>query len=101
MLSQSEIFYPSFVAAILDIVLSKPEQMQISAQYISASTIASHLESVGILTIECFIRLNQNNQVFSGSLKKKFKSDSDFNNQLYKKIDQWLELAKCYRSLAN
>ena len=28
MLSQSEIFYPSFVAAILDIVLSKPEQMQ-------------------------------------------------------------------------
>ncbi|CAF4591812.1 unnamed protein product, partial [Rotaria sp. Silwood2] len=51
MLSQSEIFYPSFVAALLDIVLSKPEQIQISAQYISASTIASHLESVGILTV--------------------------------------------------
>ncbi|CAF3871944.1 unnamed protein product [Rotaria magnacalcarata] len=46
MLSQSEIFYPSFVAALLDIVLSKPEQIQISSQYISASTISSHLESV-------------------------------------------------------
>jgi len=101
MLSQSEIFYPSFVAALLDIVLSKPEQIQISAQYISASTIASHLESVGILTIECFIRLNQRNQVCHGSSKKKFKSDPDINQQLYKKIDQWLELAKCYRSLAN
>jgi hypothetical protein len=101
MLSQSEIFYPSFVAALLDIVLSKPEQIQISAQYISASTIASHLESVGILTIECFIRLNQRNQVCHGSLKKKFKSDPDINQQLYRKIDQWLELAKCYRSLAN
>ncbi|CAF4747183.1 unnamed protein product, partial [Rotaria sp. Silwood2] len=72
MLSQSEIFYASFVTALLDIVLSKPEQIQISSQYISASTIASHLESVGILTIECFIQ-----------------------------IDQWLELAQCYRSLAN
>ena len=101
MLSQSEIFYPSFVAALLDIVLSKPEQIQISAQYISASTIASHLESVGILTIECFIRLNQTNPNYCGSIRKKIKSDPDFNNQLYKKIDQWLELAKCYRSLAN
>ncbi len=101
MLSQSEIFYPSFVAALLDIVLSKPEQIQISAQYISASTISSHLESVGILTIECFIRLNQMNKFVHGSIKKKFKSDLDLNNQLYKKIDQWLELAKCYRSLAN
>ncbi|CAF4600371.1 unnamed protein product, partial [Rotaria sp. Silwood2] len=104
MLSQSEIFYPSFVAALLDIVLSKPEQIQISAQYISASTIASHLESVGILTVECFIRLNQQNeykQLLNGPLKKKLKSDPDLNNQLYKKIDQWLELAKCYRSLAN
>ncbi|CAF1531890.1 unnamed protein product [Rotaria sordida] len=82
MLSQSEIFYPSFVAALLDIVLSKPEQIQISSQYISASTIASHLESVGILTIECYYTKN-------------------LNNQLYKKIDQWLELAKYYRSLAN
>ncbi|CAF1415867.1 unnamed protein product, partial [Rotaria sordida] len=104
MLSQSEIFYPSFVAALLDIVLSKPEQIQISSQYISASTISSHLESVGILTIECFIRLNQQNeskQYINGPLKKKLKSDTDLNNQLYKKIDQWLELAKCYRSLAN
>ena len=86
MLSQSEIFYPSFVAALLDIVLAKPERMQISAQYISASTIASHLESVGILTIECFIRLNERNQGFHGSLKKKFKSDPDVTQQLYKKI---------------
>lgn len=101
MLSQSEIFYPSFVAALLDIVLSKSEQMQISAQYISASTVASHLESVGILTIECFIRLNEKNSIVRGPLKKKIKSDPDFNDQLYKKIDQWLELAKCYRSLAN
>ena len=103
-LSQSEIFYPSFVAALLDIVLSKPEQIQISAQYISASTIASYLESVGILTIECFIRLNQVNEhqkSLNGPLKKKLKSDPDLNNQLYKKIDQWLELAKCCRSLAN
>ncbi|CAF4109608.1 unnamed protein product, partial [Rotaria sordida] len=46
MLSQSEIFYPLFVAALLDIILSKPEQIQISSQYISASTIASHLESI-------------------------------------------------------
>ncbi|CAF4630300.1 unnamed protein product, partial [Rotaria sp. Silwood2] len=73
MLSQSEIFYPSFVTALLDIVLSKPEQIQISSQYISASTIASHLESVDILTIECFIRLNQQNefkQLINGPLKK-------------------------------
>ena len=62
MLSQSEIFYPSFVAALLDIVLSKREQIQISAQFISASTIASHLESVGILTIEYFIRFTEINQ---------------------------------------
>jgi hypothetical protein len=34
-------------------------------------------------------------------VKKKFKSDPDFNNQLYKQIDHWLELAKCYRSIAN
>ena len=104
MLSQSEIFYPSFVAALLDIVLSKSEQIQISAQYISASTIASHLESVGILTIEYFIRLNQINeyhQSLNGPMKKKLKSESDLNNQLYRKIDQWLELAKCYRSLSN
>lgn len=104
MLSQSEIFYPSFVAALLDIVLSKPEQIQIAAQFISASTIASHLESVGILTIECFIRLNLMNESKHnayGPLRKKLKSDPDLNNQLYKKIDQWLELAKCYRSLAN
>ncbi|CAF4194073.1 unnamed protein product, partial [Rotaria sordida] len=46
MLSQSEIFYPLFVAALLDIILSKPEQIQISSQYISASTTASHLESI-------------------------------------------------------
>ncbi|CAF4775588.1 unnamed protein product, partial [Rotaria sp. Silwood2] len=73
MLSQSEIFYASFVTALLDIVLSKPEQIQISSQYISASTIASHLESVGILTIECFIRLNQQNefkQLINRPLKK-------------------------------
>ncbi|CAF0848203.1 unnamed protein product, partial [Adineta ricciae] len=104
MLSQSEIFYPSFVAALLDIVLSKPEQIQISAQYISASAIASHLESVGILTIEYFIRFSQrieSNQLLHGPLKKKLKSDPDLSKQLYKKIDQWLELAKCYRSLAN
>jgi len=52
MLSQSEIFYPSFVAALLDIVLSKSEQLTTSDQFISASIISSHLELVGILTIE-------------------------------------------------
>ncbi|CAF4347734.1 unnamed protein product, partial [Rotaria sordida] len=46
MLSQSEIFYPSFVAHLLYIVLSKPEQIEISSQYISASTVSSHLESL-------------------------------------------------------
>ncbi|CAF4079113.1 unnamed protein product [Rotaria sp. Silwood2] len=46
MLSQSEICYPSFVTALPVIVLSKPEKIQISSQYISSSTIASHLESV-------------------------------------------------------
>jgi DNA-dependent protein kinase catalytic subunit len=104
MLSQSEIFYPSFIAALLDIVLSKSKQIQISAQYISAGTIASHLESIGILTLEGFIRLNQineQNELLHGTVKKKFKSDPDLNNQLYKKIDHWLELAKCYRSIAN
>jgi DNA-dependent protein kinase catalytic subunit len=104
MLSQSEIFYPSFIAALLDIVLSKPKQIKISAQYISAATIASHLESIGILTLEYFIRLNQTNEqneLIHGSLKKKFKSDPALDNQLYKQIDHWLELAKCYRSLAN
>ena len=101
MLSQSEIFYPSFVAALLDIVLSKREQIQISAQFISASTIASHLESVGILTIEYFIRFTETNQQINGPLKKKLKSDPDLSQQMYKKVDQWLELAKCYRSLAN
>ena len=103
MLSQSEIFYPSFVAALLDIVLAKPEQLAISAQYISASTIASRLESVGILTIECFLCSDRNDQRQSqhGPLKKKLKSDPELNHQLYKQIDQWLELAKCYRSLEN
>jgi DNA-dependent protein kinase catalytic subunit len=104
MLSQSEIFYPSFIAALLDIVLSKPKQIKISAQYISAASIASHLESIGILTLDYFIRLNQindQNELTHGSLKKKFKSDPDFNNQLYKQIDHWLELAKCYRSVSN
>ncbi len=97
MLSQSEIFYPSFIAALLDIVLSKPSQIKISAQYISAASIASHLESIGILTLEDFIRLNQQNELTHGSAKKKFKSD----NELYKQIDHWLELAKCYRSIGN
>jgi len=104
MLSQSEIFYPSFIAALLDIVLSKSKQIKISAQYISAGTIASHLESIGILTLECFIRLNQTNEYdefIHETLKKKFKSDPKLNNQLYKQIDHWLELAKCYRSIAN
>jgi len=101
MLSQSEIFYPSLVAALLDIVLEKSKRMKISPQYISAGTIASHLESIGILTLECFIRLNPTNEFMHGTVKKKFKSDPDFNNQLYKQIDHWLELAKCYRSIAN
>jgi DNA-dependent protein kinase catalytic subunit len=96
-LSQSEIFYPSFIAALLDIILFKSKQIKISAQYISASTIASHLESIGILTLECFIRLNDYNELLYGTIKKKFKSDSNLNKQ----IDYWLELAKCYRSIAN
>ncbi len=33
--------------------------------------------------------------------RKKFKSDSELNNQLYKQIDHWLELAKCYRWITN
>ncbi|CAF4003683.1 unnamed protein product, partial [Rotaria magnacalcarata] len=33
--------------------------------------------------------------------KKKFKSDSDSNSQPYKRVDYWLELAKCYRSITN
>ncbi|UJR22353.1 hypothetical protein I4U23_025415 [Adineta vaga] len=103
-LSQSEIFYPSLIAAILDIVLSKPKQIKISAQNISAASIASHLESIGILTIEYFIRLtqiNEQNELIHGSTKKKFKSDPSIDTQLYKQIDHWLELAKCYRSLAD
>ncbi|CAF4618752.1 unnamed protein product, partial [Rotaria sp. Silwood2] len=104
MLSQSEIFYPSFVISLLDIILSKPKQIKISSQYISAASIPSHLEPIGILTIECFIRLNQTNEtneVIYESIKKKFKSDPILNNQLYKDIDYWLELAKCYRSITN
>ncbi|CAF4434473.1 unnamed protein product [Rotaria sp. Silwood2] len=104
MLSQSEIFYPSFVISLLDIILSKPKQIKISSQYISAASIASHLEPIGILTLECFIRLNQTNEtneVIYESIKKKFKSDPILNNQLYKDIDYWLELAKCYRSITN
>ncbi|CAF1189299.1 unnamed protein product, partial [Adineta ricciae] len=102
-LSQSEVFYPSLVAALLDIVLSKPKQIKISAQFISAASISSHLESVGILTLEYFIRLTQANdqsELVHGSTKKKFKSDPQINTELYKRIDHWLELAKCYRSLA-
>ncbi|CAF4190573.1 unnamed protein product, partial [Rotaria sordida] len=104
MLSQSEIFYPSFVISLLDIILSKSKQIKISSQYISASVIASHLEPIGILTLECFIRLNQTNEINElqyESIKKKFKSDPILNNQLYKDIDYWLELAKCYRSITN
>ncbi|CAF4678327.1 unnamed protein product, partial [Rotaria sp. Silwood2] len=40
----------------------------------SVSIIASHLESVDILTIECFIRLNQQNEYkksINGPLTKK------------------------------
>lgn len=99
MLSQSEIFHPAFVAAILDIILSNADQLTISAEYISASTIASHLESVGILTIERLILLNRSNS--NGPTKKKFKSDPELSSLIYKQTDQWLELAKCYRSLAN
>jgi DNA-dependent protein kinase catalytic subunit len=104
MLSQSELFYPSFVAALLDIVLAKPDQLTISAQYISASTIASHLESVGILTLECFLACEQTKDRWircQESTKKKLKTDPDMNYARYRQIDQWLELAKCYRSLAN
>ncbi|CAF1392236.1 unnamed protein product [Adineta steineri] len=103
-LSQSEIFYPSLIAAIFDIILSKGKQIKISAQYISAAAIASHLESMGISTLEYFIRLsqtNEQNELIHGSSKKKFKSDPNLDNQLYKQIDHWLELAKCYRSLVN
>ena len=42
-----------------------------------------------------------NNQFNTWTFEEKIKSDQDLNTQLYKKIDQWLELAKCYRSLAN
>ncbi|CAF4703084.1 unnamed protein product, partial [Rotaria sp. Silwood2] len=104
MLSQSEIFYPSFILSLFDIILSKSKQIKISSQYISASAIASHLEPIGILTLECFIHLNQTNelnQLIYESVKKKFKSDPDVNKQLYKDVDYWLELAKCYRSIIN
>ncbi|CAF2644461.1 unnamed protein product [Rotaria sp. Silwood2] len=104
MLSQSEIFYPSFILSLFDIILSKSKQIKISSQYISASAIASHLEPIGILTLECFIHLNQTNelnQLIHESVKKKFKSDPDVNKQLYKDVDYWLELAKCYRSIIN
>ncbi|CAF4286736.1 unnamed protein product, partial [Rotaria magnacalcarata] len=59
---------------------------------------------MGILTLECFIRLNQANEqddIAHESVKKKFKSDSDSNSQPYKRVDYWLELAKCYRSITN
>ncbi|CAM4805641.1 unnamed protein product [Rotaria magnacalcarata] len=104
MLSQSEIFYPSFVMSLLDITLSKPKHLKISSQYVSAAAIASHLEPMGILTLECFIRLNQANEqddIAHESVKKKFKSDSDSSSQPYKRVDYWLELAKCYRSITN
>ena len=102
MLSQSEIFYPSFVASMFDIILSKSKQIKISSQYISTAVIASHLQSMGILTLESFIHLNQINEsdnIMYGSSKKKFKSDPNFNKQSYQTMDYWLELAKCYRSL--
>ncbi|CAF5012044.1 unnamed protein product, partial [Rotaria sp. Silwood1] len=100
MLSQSEIFYPSFIISLLDIILTKSKQIKISSQYISTSVISSHLEPIGILTLECFIHLNQTNELnelIYESVKKKFKSDSNLN----KNIDYWLELAKCYRSITN
>ncbi|CAF2644398.1 unnamed protein product [Rotaria sp. Silwood2] len=104
MLSQSEIFYPSFIISLLDIILSKPKQIKISSQYISASVIASHLEPIGILILEYFIHLNQTNEqnkLLYKLVKKKSKFDPSLNNQLYKDIDYWLELAKCYRSITN
>ena len=101
MLSQSETFYPSLIAALLDIVLSKSKQMRISPQHISAGTIASHLESMGILTLESFIRDNQSNGILQGTPKKKLKTDPHISHQFYKQIDHWLELAKCHRSIAN
>ncbi|CAF4257466.1 unnamed protein product [Rotaria socialis] len=36
-----------------------------------------------------------------GTIKKKFKSDPELNNQLCKQIDHYLELDKCHRSIAN
>ena len=104
MFAQSEIFYPSFVAALLDIILDKPKQLQISATYLGAASMASHLESVGILTLECFIRLhrtNEQNDVLHGPTKKKFKGDADARSPAYQEVDYWLELAKCSRSIGN
>ena len=100
-LSQSEIFYPSFVAALLDVVLAKAKQLPISPQYVSAATIASHQEPLGILTLEGFIRLYQSNEyndLLHGPAKKKLKVDPAASNRSYRDIDHWLELSKCYRS---
>jgi len=101
MLSQSEIFYSSFITALFNTTLFKSKQMKIFAQFISAGAIARHLESMGVLKLEIFLSFNQTNDFIQGTIKKKFKSDSELNNQLYKQIDHWLELAKCYRSITN
>lgn len=104
MLSQSDIFYPSLIASMFDMILSKPKQIQIQAQFISPAVIPNHLESMGILTLEYFIRLHQTNDqhdFINESAKKKFQSDLDLNNKIYKQVDHWRELAECYRSLCD
>ena len=93
--SRSEVFYPPFIAALFDIILSKSKQMQISGQSISSAIIASHLESLGILTLENFLRLKDD--LSTSPTKKKLKTE----NQPYKQIEYWLELAKSYRSIAD
>jgi DNA-dependent protein kinase catalytic subunit len=95
MLSQSERVFRSFVASILDIVLVKSSHMKIDAHHISSASLASQLESMGILTLECFIRLLNNEQHVEHRdepIKKKFKGEK-------KHIDYCLELAKCARSM--
>ncbi|CAF0948619.1 unnamed protein product, partial [Didymodactylos carnosus] len=103
-LSNSEIYYPSFIAALLDIILAKAKHVQIEPEFISGASIASGLEPVGILAIESFIPL----QPWKPWIQPKFEpleSQTPSKRQRLvcdpNETAMWLELAKCYRSLSN
>ena len=96
--SQSEIFFPSFIASIFDILLSKSDLFTIPPSYLSSAAMASQLEPLGILTLEASLR-RSTHPPLEGPMKKKLKTTTSTPPQA--QVESWLELAKCARSIGN